>query len=94
MPPPRVSGVIDGSMTISQEIDGTLSFRVIIDNGPGRDTEPDLLELIISPEYLGPLNRTLADHGTKASRDPVLLASFPCRIGFRSMTMKLPQTAA
>jgi hypothetical protein len=94
VPPPRVSGVIDGSMTVSHQADGSLSFRVIVETGGRPTAEPGLLELIISPEHVRQLNRALADYGTKGTWSSELVASFACNIGFRSMALSSANATA
>jgi hypothetical protein len=75
-PLPEVPGIIEGAMTVIQEPDGRMSFRVLISaNG-------DRIELIINPEHV---RQALA--GTEARRLAGAQATdrvptFPCHIGF------------
>lgn len=70
---PEVSGIIEGSMTVSPGPDGRVSFRVLT-GGSSQESGRDLIELIISLEDLG---RALAD-AKSTDRMPAL----PCHVGF------------
>jgi hypothetical protein len=78
---PEVPGIIDASMTISQESDGRISFRVLIGADGGTSAHCDLIELIIGAEDI---NRALADAnigalvGSNVSHDQ---PTVPCHIG-------------
>jgi hypothetical protein len=51
-PLPGVPGIIEGSMTVIQEPDGRMSFRVLISANGERADCCDRIELIINPEHV------------------------------------------
>jgi hypothetical protein len=69
-------------MTMHSDLGGSVSFRVLIGVGGGRNTKRDLLELIISAEQIGELTRILADHNAGIVGDSDPMPSFPCHVGF------------
>lgn len=83
-----IPGIIDGTMTLHPEPDGSVSFRVLIGPNDGHGVANDMLELIVGASYAGQLSIVLAGQGATASQgaaageehDPAL--PFPCRIGF------------
>jgi hypothetical protein len=81
-------------MTINSEPDGSMSFRVIIGAGSRQAGERDLLELIISPECIGDLNRILAAHGAEGNGDIDQVPPFPCHIGFCRNAINAVDTVA
>ena len=78
---PEVPGIIDASMTVSQEPDGRISFRVLIGADGGTTVHCDLIELIIGAEGM---SQALADAnigalaGSNVGRDQ---PTVPCHIG-------------
>ncbi len=87
--PPAVPGIIDGLMTMQLESEGSISFRVIIGVSDRLNDKHDLLELIISPEYIGDLSRALADHGTGIAADSTLMQQFPATSASAAMPYAL-----
>ena len=79
---PEVPGIIEGTVTITLEPDGGMSFRVFI-SADGEWTDcGDRIELIVNPEHVrqalaGTEIRRLADPRTTEG-----LPTFPCHIGF------------
>jgi hypothetical protein len=81
-PLPEVPGIIEGAMTVVQEPDGRMSFRVLISANGERTDCCDRIELIINPEHV---RQALA--GTEVRRLAGAQATdrvptFPCHIGF------------
>lgn len=77
-----IPGIIDGTMTLHPEPDGSVSFRVLIGANGGQAAENDMLELIVGASYTGRLSIVLAGHGATAAEGPDPALSFPCQIGF------------
>jgi hypothetical protein len=81
--PEIIPGIIDGTVTITQESDGRISFRVLISANGERVDCCDRIELIINPEYV---RRALAATKIRQRADGQLidkLLTFPCHIGFK-----------
>lgn len=76
MAPPGVAGIIEGSVTISPEPDGRVSFRVLIGTGAEQAGDRDLLELIISSEHLSRALGACGAMGTPTAK------TIPCHVGF------------
>lgn len=77
-----IPGIIDGTMTLHPEPDGSVSFRVLIGANGGQAAENDMLELIVGASYTGRLSLLLAGHGATAGEGPDAALPFPCQIGF------------
>jgi hypothetical protein len=77
-----IPGIIDGTMTVQPEPDGSVSFRVLISANGKHATDNDVLELIVGASYTGRLSLVLAGHGAAAGHGPELALPFPCQIGF------------
>jgi|GEM_PF-3922953 hypothetical protein len=80
---PEIPGIIDGAMTITPELDGKISFRVLIGANGEQADRCDCIELVINSEYV---RQALA--ATKVRRPfgaPVIdeLPTFPCHIGLK-----------
>jgi hypothetical protein len=78
----RIPGVIDGTMTLHPEPDGSVSFRVLIGANGGQAADNYMLELIVGASYTGRLSIVLAGHGAAAGEGPDSALPFPCQIGF------------
>lgn len=74
-------GIIEGSITITPEPDGRLSFRVLIGAQGGRDGGCDMIELIISPEHIGQALAAAKIDALTAAKTTDKPLSFPCHIG-------------
>jgi hypothetical protein len=74
-----IPGIIEGSMTITPQPDGSLSLRVIIGTADENATECAQLELIIGSAHVADLGQVL--DGFQAQRTD-RTRSFPCHIGF------------
>lgn len=77
-----IPGIIDGTMTLHPEPDGSVSFRVLIGANGGQATENDMLELIVGASYTGRLSIVLTGRGASAGERPDPALPFPCQIGF------------
>lgn len=77
--PGRVPGIVDGSMTINPEPDGSVSFRVIITDG--RTSQFDLFELIIGSEHVANISCALTGQSAEENCDPSQGLPFPCHVG-------------
>lgn len=77
-----IPGIIDGTMTLHPESDGSVSFRVMIGVNNGRNADNDMFELIVGASYTGRLSIVLANHGAVAGEGPDPTLHFPCQIGF------------
>jgi hypothetical protein len=73
-----IPGIIDGTMTVHPEPDGSVSFRVLIGANGKHATDNDTLELIVGASYTGRLSLVL----TGQVPEPAL--SLPCQVGFCS----------
>lgn len=79
--------MVDGSMTINREPDGSVSFRVIIADGP--TNQLDLLELIIGPEHFADINGVPVGYSPDDNGEASDGRSFPCLVGFRSNALSV-----
>jgi hypothetical protein len=77
-----IPGIIDGTMTLHPEPDGSVSFRVLIGANGGHAADNDMLELIVGASYTGRLSIVLAGHGAAAGEGPDPALPSPCQIGF------------
>lgn len=80
--PPRIAGIIEGSMTLHPEPGGGVSFRIIVGIGTELTAEHDLLELIISAAHVRDVSRALTGDGQSISGRSDQVLSLPCHIGF------------
>lgn len=80
--PPRVPGIIDGTMTIHPEPGGSVSLRVIVGTDDGTGARHDLLELIIGADDIPGVSRVLSRDGTASDDGQNWRHPFPCHIGF------------
>jgi hypothetical protein len=78
----RIPGIIDGTMTLHPEPDGSVSLRVLIGTSGGPEADNDMLELIVGASYAGRLSIVLAGHGAAPDDGPDPALPFPCQIGF------------
>jgi hypothetical protein len=81
--PEIIPGIIDGTVTITPEPDGMISFHVLISANGERVDCCDRIELIINPEYV---RRALAATKIRRPADGQLidkLPTFPCHVGFK-----------
>lgn len=79
---PKVPGIIEGSMTITPEPDGRMSFRVLIGAEGKRIADCDLIELIISPEHINHALASAKVRGLASADAADQPSTFPCHIGF------------
>lgn len=70
-----IPGIIDGTMTVHSEPDGSVSFRVLISASGKHATDNGVLELIVGASYTGRLSLVLAGQGAEQA------LPFPCQIG-------------
>jgi hypothetical protein len=77
-----IPGIIDGTMTLHPEPDGSVSFRVLIGPNDGHGADNDRLELIVGASYAGRLSIVLAGQGATAGEEHDPALPFPCQIGF------------
>jgi hypothetical protein len=76
---PEIPGVVDGRMTVHQEVGGSVSLRVVV-GACGQMSARGLLELIIGAEHAVSLTGgpTQLGAGLMGGAGPM---SFPCQIG-------------
>lgn len=80
--PPGIPGIIEGSMTVHAEPDGSVSFRVVIGSRDEYAGKRDVLELIIGAEHVRSIGRALADGDATIIGYSEPVRTFPCHIGF------------
>ena len=72
--PSAIPGVVDGSLTVCQEVDG-ISFHVVVSSDHDAARESIRIEFIISPKHAEIIRESLAgDSGPTA-------LSVPCGVG-------------
>jgi len=72
--PPAIPGVVDGSLTVCQEVDG-ISFHVVVGSDHDAVGESMRVEFVISPQHVEIIREALAsDSGPTA-------LSVPCCVG-------------
>jgi hypothetical protein len=80
--PDAIPGIIDGTMTLHPEPDGSVSFRVMIGINRGEAADNATLELIVGASHTGQLSLVLANCGAVAGDGYDTTLPFPCQIGF------------
>lgn len=81
---PGIPGIIEGAMTVTQEPNGRISFRVLV-NASGESTGcRDCIELIIDPEYVRQALAAPIICQLDSAQLVNQLPTFPCHIGFKS----------
>lgn len=76
--PPRIPGVVDGTVTVSVDPDGSITFHVVVGAADGASPDHDhQVEVVIWEKDAGRLGRLLGG----SDREP--LASLPCLVGVR-----------
>jgi hypothetical protein len=78
--PSLIPGLIDASVTVSRDLDGSILFRMMIGDGSAQTEDSDHIELALDPQYADELIRALSDRGEAAS-DVTGRCQLPCCIG-------------